>query len=146
MPKIVPIFQGSVEKGVLKLDNAESFRKYLATLHGDVRVSVRQRSRPRTNNENSYYWAVVVQMIADELGMGPDKVHEVIKMKFLRQSAVVKVKDKAVQVEMTRSTATLSTVEFEKLMTDVRAWAATDLDIHIPLPNEVEFGKYPEYE
>jgi len=37
-----------------------------------------------------------------------------------------------------RSTTTLSTIEFEQLMEEIKRWAAIEFEILIPDPNEVE--------
>ncbi|MCL5435935.1 MAG: hypothetical protein M1275_02545 [Patescibacteria group bacterium] len=140
--KITPIFRGRVSRGRLVLENPDSYKRYLFTVEGDINLTVRKKGKPRSTDENSYYWGVVVQLISDELGINPDEVHEAIKWKFLRRDAFVKIKNAEVPFSMTRSTTSLSTSEFEDLMTKVRTWAAAELNIHIPLPNEVEYGEW----
>lgn len=85
------------------------------------------RAKPRSLNENDYYWGVVVQLISDATGFTSQEVHEALKWKFLR---IVKGK-----LESVRSTSGLSTVEFERFLSEVRMFAAEELDCFIPEPN-----------
>jgi hypothetical protein len=59
-------------------------------------------------------------------------MHEALKFKFLQDKTDT-------NLPTVKSTASLSTVEFEVYLDNVRQWAATDLSCSIPLPNEVEF-------
>lgn len=83
----------------------------------------------RSLNQNSYYWGVVVTILADETGYTIDEVHQELGGMFLRYVKSGK--------EFVRSTATLDTLEFEKYLEQCRKWAWNDLNITIPLPNEV---------
>lgn len=98
-----------------------------------VQVSIREQGRPRSLNQNAYMWGVVYQMIADETGHTTEEVHEFCKMKFLPRKFVAIAGD---EYSITKSTATLSTDEMEEYLTQVRVFAATELSLTIPLPNE----------
>ena len=121
-----PTFQGTVEEGTLKIFDIERFNAYLQGLDGKVSVVVRKRRKPRSDNENRYYWGVVVKILSDETGHLPDEIHEALKHKFLMDGLVAK------------STAMLSTVEMEEYLSRIRTWASMDMNIYIPEPNEVE--------
>ena len=97
-----------------------------------------KRAFPRSNPENRYYWGVIVSILSDELGYSTWEMHEILKAKFLRHIAFVKTKDGVEEVEISGSTAHLSTSEFEKYLENIRIWASSDLEISIPLPNEGE--------
>lgn len=129
-----PVFGGVITDGKLTLNRPKDFQEYVRTLTGDVVVTVKKRGRIRSNQQNAYYWGVVVNMIAREIGDFPDEVHEAIKMKFL------KVRDKPLPVA--RSTTSLSTGEMETYLANVRLWAQIELNIIIPLPNEIELPEY----
>lgn len=58
-------------------------------------------------------------------------MHEALKFKFLRVEKE--------GIESARSTTDLTTTEFEEYMNQIRIWALTELDVKIPLPNEVDF-------
>ena len=122
---------GKIEKGKVLLDNPVDFRKSLHNLEGkNIQVSVRQYKTSRTDPQNRYYWAVVIKILGDELGYMPEEMHEALKWKFLRKDG---------KIETVKSTTSLNTTEFEMFLEKVRIWAVSDLQIKIPLPNEVDF-------
>jgi hypothetical protein len=98
-----------------------------------VQITVREQGRPRSTNQNKYYHAIVVGMIADETGHDPEEIHEILKAKFLpRQFTVFNGEE----VELDKSTTRLSTQEFEEFLDRIRAFAAQELCLLIPLPHE----------
>ena len=72
---------------------------------------------------------VVIPIISEWSGFTPEETHLALKEHFLsefdRQHGLMRMK----------STADLSTVDFEKYMSNIRMWAA-DQGQFIPLPNE----------
>lgn len=90
----------------------------------------------RTPNENKYYWAVPVRILSEEIGLMPMEIHEMLKNRFLKEIRFVERKDKRLEVELTKSTASLTTEEFEEFLRNVRVWSSMELGVFIPLPNE----------
>lgn len=134
MGKITPRITGVVgENGKLKVDNAELLARHIASLRGVVEIDIRKPRKPRSDQENKYYWGVVVKMIAEHQGEFPEKIHEGLRSAFL------KVCEKPLLI--VKSTTELSTVEMEEYLANVRQWAATELTpgLYIPLPNEVVY-------
>jgi hypothetical protein len=131
---LAPVFAGHVdERGRLRLDAADAFRRTLRTLAGAaIELVVRRQRATRSDAQNKYYWAVVVGLLAEHCGYAPDEMHEALKWKFLRREAES-------ALPTVRSTTSLDTAAFEDFLAGVRAWAATDLGVNIPLPNEVDF-------
>lgn len=129
MVKITPTFYANVKDGKMTLERPDRFKEYLKAISGIVMVVLKKPRKPRSINENNYYWAVVVQMISDETGFTPEEAHEAMKWMFLRKQVG--------NLFTTRSTAILSTIEFEDFVERVRIWAQTDLNLKIPLPNEI---------
>jgi len=129
---VTPVFGGKVsETGKLELWRRDLFEAHLNKLRGKfIRLILEPRKTKRSNNQNRYYWGVVVAMLAEEIGYTRDQMHDALRLKFLRVEA---------DLEYTRSTTELSTKEFEAYLDDVRIWAATDLGTVIPLPNEVAY-------
>lgn len=72
-------------------------------------------------------------MVADEMGLIPDEAHDYLKSLFLKMGVEVKGK----RYEITRSTALLSTIEFEGYVAKCRDWASAELNIYLPEPNEL---------
>ena len=124
---MTPKFQGNVENGKFTLVNKELFQEYLSTLSGRVEMIVKKTSRGRSNNQNRYYWGVVITILGDELGYTRDEMHNALKWKFLRSEKKM--------LPTTRSTTDLTTKEFEDYTETVRRWAASDLGIQIPQHN-----------
>ena len=75
--------------------------------------------RQRSNPQNKYFHGVLLPILAEYTGYDDSEMKGVIKWKF-----------------GIKSTAELSTAEFEKFMSDVRMWASRDLSCYIPEPNE----------
>jgi ribosomal protein L39E len=98
------------------------------------RVELKEDRDNRSNNQNKYYWGVVIKTLSDETGFTPDEMHEVLKRKFLKYC---KALPNGEQVEVTESTTDLDTKEFEEYMEQIRRFAIQELDILILLPNEI---------
>jgi len=130
---MIPVFRGTVNKGVLQVE--ARFYPYLASLEGQkVEIIVRKRRSKRSDQQNRYYWGVVVQILAEHCGYSPEEMHEALKEKFLGtwerdEHGLVKRK----------STTTLSVDEFIRYTNEVIRWAAENLTVYIPDPQLVDF-------
>ena len=99
----------------------------------------RPQGKARSDKENSYYWPVVVGILAEEFGYSPKEMHEVLKMeKGLRQTVVVNGK----RYEVAQSTTEYTTSEFESYLSQCRMWAG-EQGCFIPLPNEPNEAPIP---
>lgn len=99
-------------------------------------VTIERYSPKRSSNLNSYYWGVVVKMISDATGYESDEVHEILAMKFLPPRMVeIGGESHAVRTR----TSKLATVDFMAYIDEIKRWAAQELSLYIPDPNE-----YPE--
>lgn len=98
-----------------------------------IRVTYARQDKGRSGAQNRYYWGVVCAEIAGETGHTPEECHEFLKAMFLPRS-FIRLGDKEQQI--TKSTTTLTTMEFETYLEQVRAFAATELGIVIPMPHE----------
>lgn len=128
---MTPVFHAQVKKGSLYFDESSKFAAFLAGMEGQrVNVTVQKPGRPRSNQENRYYWGVVIKTLSDHTGYSDDEMHDALRMLFL--------KDHTESIPTIRSTAALTTVEFEEYMTKIRAWASQELSVYVPEPNEVE--------
>ncbi len=122
---MVPVFNGSVEQGKLKINNPSKLADYLRTIEGNVQIIIEKPKKRRSENEHRYYWGVIVKLISDHTGHSKDEIHEALKHKFLWDGLVA------------RSTTRLSVSEAEEFYAQVRMWAASELELMIPLPNEI---------
>lgn len=72
-------------------------------------------------------------MIADFTGHDTEEVHEYCKMKFLPRHSVTIANE---ECQVSKSTTRLTTDEIEEYLNRVRVFAANELSLTIPLPNE----------
>jgi hypothetical protein len=102
-------------------------------LFGAVEIVIKRVRATRSNQQNRFWWGVVVPTLGEHCGYTNDEMHEALKHKFLRldadpdQFGLVRV----------RSTATLNTKEFTDLIENVVTWAGSEFGIAIPLPGDV---------
>ncbi len=87
----------------------------------------------KRSNQQNRYAHFVFNMIAEETGEFMPNVKWFYRQLFL--TVVEKIFDK--EIERVRSTTELTTLEQEDFMTKVRTHAGTELNMFIPLPNEV---------
>jgi len=132
---ITPKFYGNVEDGVLKIENLARYLVWIAHLDGkQVEIVVRKWRQQRSINQNRYYWGVVVAALADHCGYTPEEMHEALKEKFLGHEEVDKFGLKKI-----KSSATLTTEDFNSYVNQVVIWAAQDLQCYIGDPNQYDF-------
>lgn len=142
MKRIIPKFSAMVKSGKLEFVNLERVEKWLATLEGSlVSVIIKKWRTDRSDNQNRYYWGVVVQMISDETGYDKEEVHDILKFNFLTEvQSLIRKDGEVVEITRIRSSAKLTTVEFKDFIERAQRWAAETLQLSIPNPNEVDFN------
>lgn len=152
MPKkIHPIFYADADSGKLTYEDAKGFMMYLRSLKGRVSILIKRAYRKRTIPENSYYWGVIITMLAEEYGSNRDGVsphewwHEAMKTMFLKHIEYRDLGGIQVRFERIRSTAeeSFSTVDAEEYYENIRRWAAEYLNFYIPAPNEAQADTIP---
>jgi hypothetical protein len=98
-----------------------------------MQITVSDIKKERSNNQNAYYWGVLIRILSDETGQEADDLHEHFRDRFLTKNFIhIGGEEK----EVAKSTKKLSTNEFEEYQEKIRAFAAEELSIIIPLPNE----------
>jgi hypothetical protein len=121
------------EAGKLFLANGTAFKQEIASLRNKrVYLTISENKPPRSNQENRYYWGVVLKLVSQTTGYTPEEIHELMRYMFLPKKEVM-------GQEIIGSTTELKTNEFEDYLTRIRGWAQEKLNIRIPLPNEVEY-------
>ena len=116
----------------------QSLINYLKELGNDYIVEVKKQRNNRSNMQNNYYWACIVQPLANEIGYFPDEMHDILKVKFSSQWENIDINDKQVGLQVVNSSARMNTKEFEVYADQIRIWALTELGIRLMLPNEYE--------
>ena len=99
-------------------------------------LTVSDNKPSRSNQQNAYYWGVVVKILSSETGYTPDEMHEVLKFKFL---GTREISFKGEKIPTLNDSKSLKTNEFEEYLTKIREWASAELSIYIPTPNEVSY-------
>lgn len=141
-----PVFHGEVDAaGAVHLDRPTAFRAYVRTLRASrVEVVVRKHAPNRSVQQNRWYWGVILAALADHTGYTPDDMHAYCKQRFLeppeRKHLVIadaqgEYRDEA-QVSLETSTTRLTTAAMAAYCEQVRMWAAADLGINVPSPDE----------
>ena len=122
-------------KAVLSIAQKQIMASAFKRFNGqDVRITISSPLKTRSKAQNAYMWGVVYTMIAAETGHSTEEIHEYMKDKYLPK---VYVSIKGEERELTKSTTALDTMFFESYLEQVRAFAATELSMTIPLPHEV---------
>ena len=116
----------------------QTLYSYLKELQGGYIVKVSKQRNNRSNMQNNYYWACIVQPLANELGYFPDEMHDTLKVKFASLWQSIEVNDKQIGLQKVKSTAKMNSKEFEIYADQIRIWALTELNIKLMLPNEYE--------
>jgi hypothetical protein len=114
----------------------QSLINYLKELENNYIVDVKKQRNNRSTMQNNYYWACIVQPLANELGYFPDEMHDTLKVKFSSEWQSIEINDKQIGLQKVNSTASMNTKEFEIYADQIRIWALTELGIRLMLPNE----------
>ena len=114
----------------------QSLINYLKELGNDYIVEVKKQRNNRSNMQNNYYWACIVQPLASELGYFPDEMHDCLKIKFASEWQSIEINERQVGLQVISSSARMNTKEFEVYADQIRIWALTELGIRLMLPNE----------
>lgn len=133
--KINIIFYGKIIDGKIVVEDL--YRKIqwenrLRQFEGmEIEYSIKKRSKPRSMQQNKYYWAVVIPLISEETGMTAEDVHEALKWKFLRI--------KGEYLDKSRGISDLSSEEATQFIKEVELWAIEFLGINgFPDPNIID--------
>ena len=129
------IFHGKITQGKLQLDSPSAYLRQIAALEGQqIELVLRKHKSHRSNQQNAWYWGVIVELISQHTGYTPSEAHEALKFRFLSDhnpdhQGLIKIK----------STSQLSTKEFAEYCDRIVRWAAEHMEIFIPDPGQVDY-------
>jgi len=141
MRQPVPIFEGDVLDNKLKLQvhAREAMARWVSTFKNGTHLDIviRKHKSKRSLEQNSYYWSVVVPILADYIGHdNPEDCHEDLKLQF---NPVQSKLDPAKMIG--GSTTKLSTEEFfcgeTSYVERICRWASQQ-GVYIPPPTKAE--------
>ena len=126
-------------KFVIKCDkDKHNLINYLQEIENNYLVDVKKQRNTRSNMQNSYYWACIVQPLSNELGYFPDEIHDILKLKFSSEWNSIEINDRNVGLQVIKSTSRMDSKAFEIYADQIRIWAITELGIRLMIPNEYE--------
>lgn len=134
-----PVVYGMVRDGALVADDPELFKMAFRCHEGRrVRVEVTRERKARSLNQNRYYWAVIVHLIAAAMGEDdPEVAHDALKLQCNSEIRLMGKGAERWEMRVPLSTADLDTAGFEAYCDRCRRFAAEFFNLYIPLPHEV---------
>jgi len=142
MKQPIPVFEGDIVKRKLKLfDHVKKAMALWCSTFKDgtkLDITIRKHKEKRSNEQNRYYWGVVVPILADFFGHdNPEDMHEDLKLKFNPMESKID-KNKIIGGTTTK----LSTVDFysaeDSYIERICRWSAMEYNIYIPPPKKIE--------
>lgn len=109
----------------------------LKHLKGTHAVGIKKYRQQRSNNQNRYYWGVVLAYLAEETGYTKDEVHQLMQKRFLKYTKDVFDTSE----EFVRSTTSLNTLEMQEYLDQICIFAISELGVYIPQPNEIVYER-----
>jgi hypothetical protein len=140
----VPIFSGNIVENKLKLFDHErkAISRWISTFKNGTKIDIviRKHTKKRTNDQNKYYWGIVIPILADYFGYDTaEDVHADLKLKFNPIQSKIDP-DKTIGGTTTK----LSTVDFysadDSYVERICRWASEEFSIYIPPPQKSEEG------
>jgi len=131
MKEVTPALIATIKDGSINLEDKELFKKLINHLDGKrVKIKFMQFRANRSNEQNSYYWSVIIKMIAEHCGYFSNDeywdIHVEMKRMFLPKSGKLNI----------ASSSNLTTIDFEEYQSKIRMWASQYHGLTIPKPNE----------
>jgi hypothetical protein len=111
-----------IESAVRKLS---SYVKHGNAYIMEIKKAVKHRSLP----QNKYYWGVVITLFSQSTGYSADEAHQTL--------AGIHLKYEKDGKWFAKSTTKLNTLEFETYLEQCRVFMWHELNVHVPLPNEL---------
>ena len=123
---------GTVTLDGFHLDDKDGFKKAVARLPlGRVRVSVDIIGDKRSLDQNAYWWAIPVKLLAEHCGYTDAQMHYALLGECFGYTAGPT--GKAVPVKP--SSSDLTVAEFKQLIDWVLTWGPSELGVVIPDPS-----------
>jgi len=138
----IPVFEAHVVDKKMKMLDYEKAAvvRWVATFQNGTKLDVviRKQKAKRTNDQNAYYWGVVIPILSDYFGHdNPEDMHEDLKQEFNPIESKVKPGTK-----IGGTTTKLSTVDFFSAETSyverICRWAVMEHGLYVPPPKKVE--------
>lgn len=132
---ITDVVNGNLKRNRGEITNA------LKSFEGKtIKLTIEKFTKTRSNNQNSYYWAVIIPILKDaiynEWGevWSKEKTHDFCKMQFNYLEKVNEYSGEIIRVP--KSTTENTTTTQEEYNLEIRKFTKEWFNVEIPLPNE----------
>lgn len=125
------------QDGELEFSDPERLRQFLIYNPGELFINVAQRKKTRSLKQNAYGYGVVIKELSEYTGHTPQQLKEYVKRELGLVEVITLPNGKI--TEVTRSSATFTTVEWENYMKFFRQ-LGDENGIFIPEPNGVNYA------
>ena len=134
---IFPVFTGTVRHSRLILDDKDGFDRLVSRQKNGARLAlaVAPTFRPATWEQHKYYRGVVLPMIASEIGVSEERMHELL---LFRICGLVSPGEGA-------GTGLMSVEEMFEFTNAARYWAMDFLGLAIPEPEKAVHMRHHEF-
>lgn len=126
-----------LKRGRMQIRNWNRVASELGAMRdGELRISITRAHATRSLNQNAWYWACVVGLVAEHTGYTPDEIHEIYKAKFIPKRLALANGNGEITGEFVigGTTTQLNKLEFGEFCESIREWAADELGVVIPDP------------
>lgn len=156
---IYPAFDCAVYGGKVVLKDKQAFDNHLVPFEGkdNLQLILKRKVKSRSRQEEKFYHAVVVRMVAQAMSIVDQEAHEFLKRMFLKTEERVVVSDgRVVRYERVQSTTELGDRAYREYWEGIIRWAIqptkmdglapdSGLGLYIPMPNEAEWDGRDTY-
>lgn len=149
--KIYPNWKVKIEKGKVVFENRDLFDQHLIPMEGKEKyLIIKDISKSRSRQEEKFYRAVVVRMVAEEMTIEDEEAHNFLKGLFL---TIEEKTPEGYRYNRVQSTTELSDKAYREYWGKCINWAVlptldeglgpnSGLGLYIPMPNEVDYSDY----
>lgn len=130
----------NVINGNLKRNRSQILETIKSFEGRDVLITFEKPKKKRSNNQNSYYWGIIVPITKQAIKMewgefwSSQKVHDFYKMQF---NTIEIVNEKTGEViNVPKSTTENTTTDQEEYHSQIREFLKEWFSVDCPLPNE----------
>jgi hypothetical protein len=155
---IYPAWDCGVFNNKVVIKDRQAFDKHLIPFEGkdNLQLIIKRKVKGRSRQEEKFYHAVVVRMIAAHMDITDQEAHDFLKNLWLKKEVRQKLQDgRVVRYERTGSTTELGDKAYREYWQTCIKWAAlptkdeglgpdSGLGLVIPYPNEVWYDEYNE--
>ena len=149
--KIYPKWLVTIKNNKVVFQDRETFDRHLIPMEGKQKhLIIKDIVKERSRQEEKYYRAVVVTMVAEAMDIPAHEAHELLKKMFL---SVEEKSSAGYRYTRIQSTTELSDKAYRAYWGECIKWASlptledgigpdSGLEMYIPLPNETDWENY----